>query len=135
VFPPSLVRGLLRRPVRAGDTFGVCYRFLPGVDLFFGGRVTDAFDGPHGDDWRAGFTFQTLVGHPETGEETFAVAKDGRTGAVEVSLSNWSRPGLLLTRLAGPYTRWAQRSASYAALDHLQDIARRRPGPARRAPS
>src|SRR5688572_9241890 len=37
VFPPSWVSGVLARsPVEAGDTYGICYHFLPGVDLFFG---------------------------------------------------------------------------------------------------
>jgi hypothetical protein len=125
IFPPSLVRPLLRGPLNVGDTFGTRYHFLPGVDFFFGGRVIDVFDGADDAGWRAGFTFRTLIGHPEMGEETFAVAKNAASGEVEVSLRNWSRPALLLTRLAGPYTRWAQRSASYAALDHLEEIARR----------
>src|SRR5262245_19471922 len=40
VFPPTLVTGVLKRePVQVGDTVGICYHFLPGVDLFFAARV------------------------------------------------------------------------------------------------
>ena len=110
-------------PVEAGDTYGICYHFLSGVDLFFGGRVTDSFDGPADGVWRAGFTFRTLRGHVELGEETFFVEKDA-SGAVRVGLRSWSRPGLWLTRLAAPYTRWVQVRACQAALDHLERTAK-----------
>ena len=77
IFPLWLVSGVLRRePVEPGDTYGICYHFLPGVDLFFGGRVTESFDGPADGVWRAGFTFRTVQGHLELGEETFFVEKD-----------------------------------------------------------
>ena len=126
IFPPQLVTGVLRRaPVEAGDTYGICYHFLPGVDLFFGGRVTESFDGPADGVWRAGFTFRTLHGHPELGEETFFVEKDAASGAVRVGLRSWSRPGLWLTRLAAPYARWVQVRACHAALDHLGRTANR----------
>ncbi len=125
IFPPRLVSGVLRRaPVESGDTYGICYHFLPSLDLFFGGRVTDSFDGPTDGVWRAGFTFRTLQGHPELGEETFFVEKDA-SGAVRVGLRSWSRPGLWLTRLAAPYTRWVQVRACHAALDHLERTAKR----------
>ncbi len=125
IFPPRLVSGVLRRaPIEAGDTYGICYHFLPGVDLFFGGRATDSFDGPADGVWRAGFTFRTLCGHPELGEETFFVEKDVRSGAVRVGLRSWSRPGLWLTRLTAPYARWVQVRACRAALDHLERTAK-----------
>ena len=128
IFPPRLVSGVLRRaPIEAGDTYGICYHFLPGLDLFFGGRATASFDGPDGGVWRAGFTFRTLRGHPELGEETFFVEKDAATGEVRVGLRSWSRPGMWLTRLLSPYTRRVQVRACYAALDHLERTARQTP--------
>jgi hypothetical protein len=131
IFPPQLVSGVLRRaPIEAGDTYGICYHFFPGVDLFFGGRATASFDGPANGVWRAGFTFRTLRGHPELGEETFYVEKDAATGAVRVGLLSWSRPGLWLTRLASPYARWVQVRACHAALDHLERTAKQAPAPA-----
>jgi hypothetical protein len=123
VFPPSLASGVLRRtPLEPSDTYGILYHLLPGVDLFFGGRVTEAFDRATDGGWRAGFTFRTLVGHPELGEETFYVEKDA-AGAVKVGLRSWSRPGLWLTWLLGRYTRWFQVRACEAALDHLERTA------------
>jgi len=125
IFPPRLVSGVLRRaPVESGDTYGICYHFLPGVDLFFGGRVTASFDDPDGSVWRAGFTFRTLRGHPELGEETFYVEKDAATGEVRAGLCSWSRPGLGLTRLLRPYARRVQVRACYAALDQLERTAK-----------
>jgi hypothetical protein len=125
VFPPSRISGVLRRePVESGDTFGICYHFLPGIDLFFAGRVTASFGGRSGEVWRAGFSFRTVRGHPELGEETFWVEKDPTGGSVRVGLDSWSRPGLWLTRLASPYLRWVQVRACYALLDHLAAVAR-----------
>jgi len=125
IFPPRLVSGVLRRaPVEPGDTYGICYHFLPGLALFFGGRVTASFDGPDGGVWRAGFTFRTLTGHPELGEETFYVEKDAATGEVRAGLRSWSRPGLWLTRLVSPYGRRVQVRACYAALDQLERTAK-----------
>ena len=56
----------------------------------------------------AGFGYGTLPGHPEAGEEAFVVARDP-AGSVTLTVSAYSRPGLLLTRLAGPVGRWGQR--------------------------
>lgn len=57
---------------------------------------------------RVGFGYGTLPGHPEAGEEAFVVHRDV-SGVVTVTISAYSRPGLLLTRLAGPVGRLGQR--------------------------
>jgi uncharacterized protein (UPF0548 family) len=125
VFPPRLVTPVLRRaPVQAGDTVGICYHFAPGVDLFFAARVTACFDGPAGGVWKTGFTYRTLHGHPELGEETFSAEKDLATGRVLVALRSWSRPGTFLTWAAAPVTRWMQVHANNSALAHLAGVAR-----------
>jgi len=93
-----------------GDTIGILYRSR----LFFAARVIARTD--------ASFTYRTLAGHPELGEETFAVRKEA-SGAVVVSLRSWSRPGILATRACSRLTRIVQVSASLGALDHLQGIA------------
>jgi uncharacterized protein (UPF0548 family) len=64
---------------------------------------------------RRGFGYGTLPGHPEAGEEAFVVAVDGER--VTLKVTAYSRPGLLLTRLAGPVGRLGQRFAvrRYAA--------------------
>jgi uncharacterized protein (UPF0548 family) len=127
-FPPWLIRGVLERPVlEVGDTVGVRLRLPLGMALFFAARVVDRFDGPDGGLWRTGFTYRTLAGHPELGEETFSVEKDLATGRVRVALRSWSRPGTWFTRLGRPAMRRLQRFANAAALDHLEAAARGRP--------
>jgi hypothetical protein len=124
IFPPTLVSGVLGRiPVEPGDTYGICFHALPGVDLLFGGRVTDCFRNKEGDVWRTGFTFQTLVGHPMIGEETFWVEKEHTTGIVKAGLHSWSRPGMWLTRMGKPLLRWVQVRASQAAIDRMARLA------------
>lgn len=124
VFPPSLLTPVMaRRPVQLGDTVGLTYRLLPGLRMFVASRVIDIFDQSSVSGWRAGFTYRTLAGHAELGEEIFAVAKDATTGAVTVSLTAWSRPGHWLTRIGYPYARWCQKHAGRSALDHLEVIA------------
>ncbi len=124
IFPPHLVRPVLRRaPVQAGDTVGICYHQAPGIDLFFAARVIACFDGEKGGVWRTGFTYRTLIGHPERGEETFGVEKDVATGRVTVVLRSWSRPGTVLALLVPPWVRRQQVRASRAAVVHLAEMA------------
>ena len=124
VFPPSLLAGVTRRtPVEVGDTIGLRYPFVPGLDLFFAARVIDRFDKVDGDRWRSGFTYRTLIGHPACGEETFIVEKVLTTGRVTAALRSWSRPGLWIASLTYPIVRRLQVRAAGAALDHLEGIA------------
>jgi uncharacterized protein (UPF0548 family) len=124
VFPPELVQGVLRRtPVEPGDTVGIRYRGFPAVDLFFAARVIDRFEGERDRMWRGGFTYRTLVGHPELGEETFSAWKEPASGRVGVELRSWSRPGTRLARAAAPLVRRVQVAANRAALGHLGRVA------------
>jgi uncharacterized protein (UPF0548 family) len=125
IFPDSVIAGVLRRaPVHVGDTVGIRYRGLGLVHLFFAARVVAVFDGPDAGvgGWRAGFTYHTLRGHPELGEETFAVTRTA-TGEVEVSLTAWSRPGTWLARLLPFVVRFLQVRGSRAALTNLAAVA------------
>lgn len=126
IFPPSLVAGVTRRPIELGDTVGIHYRGFPIARLFFAARVVEVFDGrddePRAGWWRAGFRYRTLVGHPELGEETFAVEKELATGRLRVALRSWSRPGTCLARTFAPIVRRVQVHASRRALDHLAAI-------------
>jgi uncharacterized protein (UPF0548 family) len=125
IFSPRLITPVLAKtPVEVGDTVGLTYRLLPGLRLFVACRVIDVFDGPSATGWRAGFTYRTLAGHVELGEETFAVEKDWTTGEVTASLTSWSRPGHWLTRIGYWYARWCQTDAGRGALDRLEVIAR-----------
>jgi len=124
IFPPQKVCPVLRRhPVEVGDTLGCRYHFMTGLDIFFAARVIDRFDGFEGNIWRTGFTYRTVNGHPELGEETFAAEKCAETGRVRVVISSWSRPGSLLTRAFYPLARRLQVQAGRSALDHLARIA------------
>ena len=126
VFPPTLVSPvLLRSPLEVGDTVGILFHFLPGLDLFCGARVLECFDEPRDGVWHTGFKYRTLAGHPELGEETFSVEKDMVTGRVVAALRSWSRAGTWLTWLAAPCTRYLQLHANKAALAHLASLASR----------
>jgi len=126
IFPTTLLTPVVQRtPLQVGDTVGARYHFAPGVDLFFASRVVavirtfDAATELH----RAGFTYRTLEGHPEFGEETFCVEKHAATGAVVVALRSWSRAGNWLSKLGWPLARRLQVSASRGALTELRDVA------------
>jgi hypothetical protein len=124
VFPPSLLASVTRRtPVRVGDTVGLRFHFVPGLDLFFAARIIDRFQRIDSNQWCSGFTYRTLIGHPECGEETFTVEKDLTTGRVTAALRSWSRPGLWIATLTYPIVRRLQLRAGRAALDHLEGIA------------
>jgi len=123
IFPPALVEAIVRRPIELGDVVGIHYRGYPLIRLFFAARVVEVFDGASDGWWRTGFTYRTLVGHPELGEETFSSEKDLESGRVRVVLRSWSRPGTWLAKLASPVVRRSQVSASKRALDHLESIA------------
>lgn len=126
VFPSTLLTSVKRRPlVEVGDTIGLRYPFMPGLQLFFAARVIDRFEIVDDRQWRAGFTYRTLEGHPACGEETFSVEKDLATGQITAALRSWSRPGTWLATLTYPLMRTLQVRAARAALDHLQQIANR----------
>lgn len=131
VFPEWLGSGVLNRAVEVGDTVGLRYRLLPGVQLFFASRVSEVFDERNQERWVRGFTYQTLAGHPEIGAETFAVQKELATGAVIVSLHAWSRLGLGWLRPLEFLARRWQLQAGRAALDSLEQQAGVRRFPAK----
>jgi Domain of unknown function (DUF1990) len=124
VFPPRMLTPVLRRtPIEAGDTVGLRYFFLPGLHIFFAARVIDRFEKVIDNRWHSGFTYRTLIGHPECGEETFSVEKDLTSGQVTAALRSWSRPGLWIAMATHPIIRRLQLGAAGAALDHLERLA------------
>jgi uncharacterized protein (UPF0548 family) len=126
IFPPHLAQRVVKRtPLQVGDVVGLCYPLFLGVRIFIASRVIEVFNGPCEGGWRSGFTYRTLEGHVELGEETFGVEKDARTGAVVVFLKAWSRPGHWLVRLAYPYARWCQLQAGRLAVRYLRGLANR----------
>jgi len=78
-------------------------------------RVVDLVDEPD----RRGFAYGTLPGHPETGEERFAVERDPATGEVSVTVTAFSNPALWRTKLAGPLSRLVQKTMTQRYLKAL----------------
>ncbi|NUP50484.1 MAG: DUF1990 domain-containing protein [Catenulispora sp.] len=56
-------------------------------------------------DW-AGFAYEALPGHPETGREAFYVTRTD--GLVEFTVTAFSKPATWYSRLGGPITRIVQ---------------------------
>jgi uncharacterized protein (UPF0548 family) len=55
---------------------------------------------------RQGFAYGTLPGHPESGEEAFVLERGD--GAITFTISAFSRPATILSRLAAPLARVLQ---------------------------
>jgi len=127
VFPRRFVEPLVRRPIEEGDTVGARYLLPFGFSLFFASRAVACFDGEEGGVWRTGFTYRTLAGHPELGEETFCVEKDVVSGEVQVVLQSWSRPGLWIVQVGSALARRLQRVVNEGALERLAAVASGRP--------
>jgi uncharacterized protein (UPF0548 family) len=68
-------------------------------------RVVYIIDEPD----RHGFAYGTLPGHPEAGEELFLLERSA-DGSVSFTISAFSRPATVLTRLGGPVARAVQRA-------------------------
>jgi uncharacterized protein (UPF0548 family) len=66
-----------------------------------------------------GFTYGTLPGHPESGEESFTVTLDG-DGMARFTIAVASRPADVLARLGAPVTHAVQRRALRGYLDGLR---------------
>ncbi|MEV6209876.1 DUF1990 domain-containing protein [Kitasatospora sp. NPDC051914] len=77
---------------------------------------------------RAGFAYGTLAGHPECGEESFVVEL-AADGTVRFTVTAFSRPGTLLTRLAGPLVPLLQRLYARHCGRTLRRITARSPAP------
>jgi uncharacterized protein (UPF0548 family) len=125
-FSPSHLVGLRGdpdAPATVGETIRARYAFLTGMDLVFAARVIAVFDEANGSEHRAGFTYRTLAGHPECGEETFEVRKELGTGRVFARISARSRPGTWLVRVLRPLARRRQLAAGRAAIANLQRVA------------
>ena len=67
-------------------------------------RVVDVIDEPD----RQGFSYGSLPGHPESGEESF-ILRRAADGVTTFTVSAFSRPASLLARMGGPLTTAVQR--------------------------
>lgn len=68
-------------------------------------RVVYTIDEPN----RRGFAYGTLAGHPECGEELFAVEYRPEDESVHVTIAAFSRPGRWFTRISRPVSHTVQR--------------------------
>ncbi|MCW2687520.1 MAG: hypothetical protein JWR37_2410 [Mycobacterium sp.] len=80
-------------------------------------RVVYVVDEPD----RRGFAYGTLPGHPESGEERFAVRYDPATDTVYGEVTAFSRPATWWSRLGGPVATLAQ---GVIARRYLRDLSR-----------
>jgi uncharacterized protein (UPF0548 family) len=78
-------------------------------------RIVGVIDGQT----RWGFAYGTLPGHPEQGEESFAVSMSP-DDTVHFEIEAFSRPADLLVRLSGPIGRGVQRGGTGAYLRALK---------------
>lgn len=79
-------------------------------------RVVYVLDDPD----RRGFAYGTLSGHPEIGEELFAVEYDPTDDSVYGVIAAFSRPGAWYTRLGAPIVRLIQRWFAHRYIDTLR---------------
>jgi uncharacterized protein (UPF0548 family) len=63
-----------------------------------------------------GFAYGTLPGHPESGEERFAVRYDPNTDAVFAEVTAFSVPGTWWVKAGGPFVRMMQRAMAQRYL-------------------
>ncbi|QCB50844.1 DUF1990 domain-containing protein [Rhodococcus sp. PAMC28707] len=82
-------------------------------------RVVYLIDSPD----RRGFAYGTLPGHPEQGEECFAVEFDPTNDAVFAHIRAFSRPGRWFTALGGPVGRRVQKLFTDRYLAALRTYA------------
>jgi uncharacterized protein (UPF0548 family) len=78
-------------------------------------RIVSIIDGQS----RWGFAYGTLPGHPEQGEEAFAVSL-APDETVRFEIEAFSRPGDILVRLAGPVGRGFQQGGTRNYLTALK---------------
>ena len=94
-------------PIEVGTTVALALPLL-GISTLAACRIVAVVDEPA----RFGFAYGTLAGHPERGEESFVVERDG--DAVRFDISAFSREADPLARLGAPVARLVQRRVTRA---------------------
>ncbi|QDT07057.1 hypothetical protein K227x_54820 [Rubripirellula lacrimiformis] len=90
--------------IREGEHIAICAR-VPGVWALAACRIIDVFDEDSPSSNRFGYSFGTLPGHPEQGEERFEILC-GADNIVTYRITAFFRPNYLSARLAWPYFRY-----------------------------
>lgn len=122
IFPPEILTffgewQLDGRAMEVGDVIAQQAQIPPGVGirLLFGVRVLSVYRSAT----RAGFSYGTLSGHPETGTNEFSLSVEG--GALFASVHTAAAPGLFVTRLLAPVvTRPYVASCNARALRRME---------------
>lgn len=112
-----------RSPVALGATYLVTFG-TPLLAIAAPCRVADVVDTPR----RYGFTYVTLRGHPEEGEESFVLELDA-LGDVRFTIEARSRPRSALLRATAPVNRLVQHYVARGYLRAMQRHVRRRARP------
>ena len=81
-------------------------------------RVVWTIDEPD----QVGFAYGTLTGHPESGEESFLITREG--DEIFFTLRAYSRPATWYTRLGGPLGRQAQLLFAHRYAAALKRLAK-----------
>lgn len=105
------------RPAMAPGATVVLWTRMFGLWLRFACRVTDVVRTED----EAGFTYVTLPGHPEQGEETFTLRRTD-DDELELEISATWRPGRLETKLAGPIAGLLQKRATQRYVDAMRTL-------------
>jgi uncharacterized protein (UPF0548 family) len=112
-WPPGL-------PIEVGQGVAVIAR-VAGLWWLNACRIISVVD----EGFKFGFTYGTLPGHAESGEERFRVERD-RSDAVWYNILAFSRPRHILARLGRPWTRRVQkrfaRDSAAAMLRQVADV-------------
>ncbi len=110
----DIFRGADTETARPGTELTVVLRIWP---LSFSApcRVVYVLDEPD----RRGFAYGTLPGHPEVGEELFAVEYDATDDTVYGLVAAFSKPGAWYVRLGGPVVRLIQRWFAHRYMNTL----------------
>jgi uncharacterized protein (UPF0548 family) len=148
-FPPGYHHFRLRRPIGTGRTLFdsaaeqiLAYRMQRGTGIFDSASTPAAAPGTAltvrlgigplaitapcrvvyvlDESDRRGFAYGTLPGHPEIGEELFAVEYEPATDTVYGLIAAFSRPGAWYTRLGGPVARLLQHYIAGKYIDAIR---------------
>lgn len=92
-------------PIAVGETVAMAIPVGP-IWVTAAARIVDVVDEPD----RYGFTYATLPHHPEDGEESFIITRDGDSDATCTVTAVW-RTGTYVSRVLPPLTRFPQRRA------------------------
>jgi protein-S-isoprenylcysteine O-methyltransferase Ste14/uncharacterized protein (UPF0548 family) len=94
--------------------------FLGRVGFEAAVRVVEVFDHVEEGGRVAGFTYTTLIGHPERGLITFSVRPKGDESQVQFRIESWSAPSSLLLKLTHFMGKRIQVRSNEQALEHVR---------------